>query len=67
MVTLHLLKYIPRTINSSLYVGHTASILWVLCVSCNMAACSEYIKSEFPLIDDDLYQYVEGTYCYYEF
>ncbi|XP_069683697.1 ATP-binding cassette sub-family F member 3 [Periplaneta americana] len=25
-----------------------------------MAACGEYIKSEFPLIDDDLYQYVEG-------
>ncbi|PSN29328.1 ATP-binding cassette sub-family F member 3 [Blattella germanica] len=27
---------------------------------CNMAACGEYIKSEFPLIDDDLYDYVEG-------
>ncbi|KAJ9575730.1 hypothetical protein L9F63_007376 [Diploptera punctata] len=25
-----------------------------------MAACGEYIKSEFPLIDDDLYEYVEG-------
>jgi hypothetical protein len=64
MVTLHLLKYISHTVNSTLYVGHTAT---VLCVYCNMAACSEYIKSEFPLIDDDLYQYVEGTYCYYEF
>ena len=28
----------------------------------NMAACGEYIKSEFPLIDDDLYEYVEGKY-----
>lgn len=26
-----------------------------------MAACEEYIKSEFPRIDEDLYQYVEGV------
>lgn len=26
-----------------------------------MTKCSDYIKSEFPLIDDDLKQYVEGT------
>lgn len=25
-----------------------------------MSSCSEYIKSTFPLIDDDLKQYVEG-------
>ncbi|XP_043469161.1 ATP-binding cassette sub-family F member 3 [Leptopilina heterotoma] len=25
-----------------------------------MAVCGEYIKSQFPTIDDDLYQYVEG-------
>ncbi|XP_066587051.1 ATP-binding cassette sub-family F member 3 [Prorops nasuta] len=25
-----------------------------------MAACEEYIRSQFPMIDDDLYQYVEG-------
>ncbi|XP_012282805.1 ATP-binding cassette sub-family F member 3 [Orussus abietinus] len=25
-----------------------------------MAACGEYIRSQFPSIDDDLYQYVEG-------
>lgn len=25
-----------------------------------MATCGEYIKSEFPAIDEDLYQYVEG-------
>ncbi|XP_075237207.1 ATP-binding cassette sub-family F member 3 [Lycorma delicatula] len=27
----------------------------------NMSACEELIKSEFPKIDDDLYQYVEGV------
>lgn len=26
-----------------------------------MMKCSDYIKSEFPLIDDDLKQYVEGN------
>lgn len=26
----------------------------------NMATCGEYIRSQFPTIDDDLYQYVEG-------
>lgn len=26
-----------------------------------MAVCSEYIKNVFPLIDDDLKQYVEGN------
>ena len=31
-----------------------------------MAGCGEYIKSEFPLIDDDLYLYVEGVYSYCE-
>lgn len=25
-----------------------------------MTECSEYIKAEFPMIDDDLKQYVEG-------
>jgi len=40
------------------HVGHTAPVLIAFC---NMAACREYVKSEFPLIDDDLYQYVEGT------
>lgn len=25
-----------------------------------MATCGEYIRSQFPTIDDDLYQYVEG-------
>lgn len=25
-----------------------------------MAVYGEFLKSEFPLIDDDLYQYVEG-------
>lgn len=27
-----------------------------------MAVCGEYIKSQFPTIDDDLYQYVEGKF-----
>lgn len=27
----------------------------------NMSACEQLIKSEFPKIDDDLYQYVEGN------
>lgn len=26
-----------------------------------MAECSEYIRREFPTIDDELYRYVEGT------
>lgn len=26
-----------------------------------MAVCIDYIKREFPLIDDDLKQYVEGN------
>lgn len=25
-----------------------------------MATCGEYIRNQFPTIDDDLYQYVEG-------
>lgn len=29
-----------------------------------MTKCSDYIKSEFPLIDDDLKQYVEGIVYY---
>lgn len=44
-------------------VGHTASARIAFC---NMAGCGEYIKSEFPLIDDDLYLYVEGMCCYCE-
>lgn len=27
-----------------------------------MASCGEYIRSQFPTIDDDLYQYVQGTF-----
>ena len=27
-----------------------------------MAVCGEYIRSQFPTIDDDLYQYVEGIF-----
>jgi hypothetical protein len=48
---------------SSIDVGHTAAAQIAFC---NMAGCGEYIKSEFPLIDDDLYLYVEGTNCYCE-
>ena len=53
---------VPSTISSA-DVGHTAAAQVAFC---NMAGCGEYIKSEFPLIDDDLYLYVEGTNCYYE-
>lgn len=31
-----------------------------------MAACKDLIISEFPQIDDDLYQYVEGMALYYK-
>jgi len=54
--------HVPSTI-SSIDVGHTAAAEIAFC---NMAGCGEYIKSEFPLIDDDLYLYVEGTNCYCE-
>lgn len=53
---------VPSTI-FSVDVGHTVAAQVAFC---NMAGCGEYIKSEFPLIDDDLYLYVEGTNCYCE-
>lgn len=31
-----------------------------------MTAFSEYIKSEFPQMDEDLKQYVEGNRCIYD-
>jgi len=31
-------------------------------VSTIMATCGEYIRSQFPTIDDDLYRYVQGKY-----
>jgi len=52
----------PST-SSAVNVGHTAAAQVAFC---NMAGCGEYIKAEFPLIDDDLYLYVEGTNCYCE-
>jgi hypothetical protein len=48
---------------SGIDVGHPAA---AKIASCNMEGCGEYIKSEFPLIDDDLYLYVKGTNCYCE-
>jgi hypothetical protein len=27
-----------------------------------MTICGEYIRSQFPALDDDLYQYVEGMF-----
>jgi len=55
---------VPSTI-SAVDVGHTVAVAAQVAF-CNMAGCGEYIKSEFPLIDDDLYLYVEGTNCYCE-